>query len=203
MERYNGRSASQLRHYVAKHRQHWDYYATPVTHAYNAQVHRSAKLTTFSLVLSRHPSDPASLTTTTMLPDAESINSTLAMQMFLINLDSLLRQLNDKNVNVALKRYMSDHNKKVRFGPAYMLGDHVFLAGLPSPSSATERIAAERYSKVMPRSLVPYRMRSEERNYLNSKKVSKPSSVSAVSLARHWRLESRINLCQELSNPKK
>lgn len=141
---------SRLRHYVEEHQKDCDSYVTLLTYAYSISVHRSTKLAPFSFFLSRHPPGWASPTTKTMLPEVDNIASRLAIRTSLIKSADLLKRLLDKHLNVAHDRYKSDHDKKVRFESTYAPGDCVFVEERPLTTSGAGRLAAERFSKLMP-----------------------------------------------------
>ena len=55
VERFNRTIINALRHYLADHPKDWDLFTDALTFAYNTQVHRSAGISPFELVLSRRP----------------------------------------------------------------------------------------------------------------------------------------------------
>lgn len=60
-EHFNATLMSQLRHYVSEHETDRATYLLPSMYAYNVQLHRPIKVPLFTLVLTRLPSGPATL----------------------------------------------------------------------------------------------------------------------------------------------
>lgn len=89
---YRATVVSRLLHYVSEHPPDLNRYLTPLTYAYNVQVHRSAKLILSSLVLSWYPPAPASPKTTTIPPDINNIDSLLTVRISLMNCALLIQQ---------------------------------------------------------------------------------------------------------------
>lgn len=55
--------------------------------------------------------------------DVDKVDSPLTMRIISINFAALLRQIADKHLKVARKRYELDYDKKERLEPTYALRD--------------------------------------------------------------------------------
>lgn len=97
-ERLNRTLVPVLRHYVAEHQEDLDSFVYPLTYTYNVQIHRSAKLSPFYLVLGRSPLGPASLRPSWHCSDEKKTETTLFARIRLIHRASMLQRLVDFNV---------------------------------------------------------------------------------------------------------
>lgn len=133
VERCNTTIVSWIGHCVTEYRQECDSYVTPLTYAYDAQVHRSNKSIPFSFDLRRHPSGLASWKRTAMPSDVNNIDWLLAIWIPLISCTALLWKL----AYEVLKMTQPGN---------YAFANRPLLA-----ISTTKRMAAEGYFKLMPK----------------------------------------------------
>lgn len=61
VELYNLAIVTRLQHYVTKNQMNRDKYVQLLSYAYSTQVHKSVIMTSFSLVLLRHPPGPTAV----------------------------------------------------------------------------------------------------------------------------------------------
>lgn len=76
----------------------------------------------------------------------------------MINHAALLQKLTNDHLRVAQKRYNSHRNKTVRSESIYSPGDYLLVYRLLLASTATERLAAEGFSNLMPKRNGQYRV---------------------------------------------
>lgn len=117
-------------------------------------------MTSFSEVLIGHASGSAPISATTMPLCVNNNDTQLAMRIHLINHAARLRRLADNQLKIAQKRYKSDDDRKVRIVPTYAANYYVFVGRSLLTTSATKHLAAEGYSKLIPRKHIPYRVLS-------------------------------------------
>lgn len=116
-----------------------------------------------------------------MTPDIDSLCGPLVMRMPLINRTTLFRLVADELLKVALKRYKSDHENKVRFETIYAPGVYFLVSWPPLVTSATKRPATRRYSKLITKRHGPYHVLSVRSEYLN---ILQERVVNSVSINR-------------------
>lgn len=128
-----------------------------LNYAYNIPVHRCAKLTLFSFILST-PTHGQFITSAVRLPpDIRNDNSSKTYRIRLIRKPSELHKPAWKSGKAEQERYEWNAYSKARFETQYAPGDYDFVKWTPLNKSATDCLAAENYSKLVARSNPSYR----------------------------------------------
>lgn len=133
--------------------------------AYNARVQKVTKLSPFRLVLTRKPPKPATICLPTMAGTSD-VNSSWSQHLRRLQEASLLRKMANANLRQLQETYKANHEKLVRFESTFAPGDTVFIKGAPLSASPAERLAVERYTKLLPRKLGLYRIISVDLEYV-------------------------------------
>lgn len=163
----------------------------PLTYAYNVEVHSTKKLFSFILSTTRLPHGSIAIARP-MPPDVSEIDPRHAYRLRLIHRAFLLRKIAITNSKIQA-RYKMDYNKDVRFEPLFAAGDFAFVERPPLTASAADRLAFERYSKLLPRRTEPFRAISVRPEYV---RIDQNGIRNTVSINRQTRVakEGRSNV---------
>lgn len=100
--------------YVAEQQITWDIFVQTLTHAYNTQIHRSTIVSSFSLVLSRHP--PRVITFEVLLEILSDLPSNVSPRVLhnrIFQRLALTRENPDKRLTDGQKRHRYDYDTRV------------------------------------------------------------------------------------------
>lgn len=107
-----------------------------LTYVYNTKVHKSTKITNFSLVLSRNPPGAASFyDDNAFSPDAYYQKEPQALQAQLLAHNNSLRAEVNTRLTSYQSRYKQDHAKNVRTTPVIEPGQLIYIDKPPFATS--------------------------------------------------------------------
>lgn len=153
-ELYNRTIFTRPQRYISDHQRNWDLLVQPLTYTYNTQVHKSSNTSPYRLVLSRHPSGPSLLTTTTSAPKVD-MNETSSQAIRNLIEKRILKLYAKKvfHVRKSRARKKADYDTRVREMPTYILGCYVFTDNPPIHANRRTKdvVASKAYNKLQPR----------------------------------------------------
>lgn len=120
---------------------------------------RRTGTTPFSLLLSPHPSGPTSFVKLTRLTtETTSATPPGTLRYHPLSRFAAIRQRTNRRMNATQRCYKRNYNTTVRQQPQSHADQLVYVErpNLSAPSS--DKMAAESYSKLLPRALGPYRV---------------------------------------------
>lgn len=118
---------------------------------YNAQVHRSTSLPTFSLEQSQQPPGPTKVdNSTVLLTEATAKVSIHDPQARLLPRLSTMRKYTSKRTRTVQSSYKGDKDRRIRSAPKKIeIGQYGYLDRPPMIISAAELLSSESYKKML------------------------------------------------------
>lgn len=146
---------SRFRHNVAEHRKDSDAFVIPHTCVYSAEVHWATKLPLIRLLLTKLPSEPATIrfNNSTHISRQFSVVSTLATSAQ----GDTVKKTDEYESSKTQENYEANHDNLVRFKPVFAPRDSVFVARPPFSALPAKFLTAEGYKYILPRWKGQYR----------------------------------------------
>lgn len=178
-ERYNRILISSLPNYVAEHHFDCNILVQTLTFAYNTEVNRSTGTIPFSLVLLRDLPGPITFDRLSALLKATNYATARSVLWFLLlQRIPLMRDTTEKNLSTMQRRYKNRHDYGVCPVTSFIPGQRVYNDCTPLSAIATDWLATDSYSKLLPQKLGPYCTLSVSAKSITIEEVGIPNTIS-------------------------